>query len=71
MTGARLAACVTTGETFTTRREMTEELTILENYRIWFAENRPYWLDSILARYDQAALYLAEQEQGTRRSSAR
>src|SRR4029079_4145714 len=38
-------------------REMTEELTILrENYRIlWLAENRPYWLDSILARYDQAA----------------
>jgi hypothetical protein len=37
---------------------MTEELTILkENYRkLWLAENRPYWLDSVLARYDQAAL---------------
>jgi hypothetical protein len=37
---------------------MTEELTILrENYKnLWLAENRSYWLDSVLARYDQAEL---------------
>jgi hexosaminidase len=37
-------------------REMTEELSILRaSYREqWLAENRPYWLDSVLARYDQA-----------------
>jgi hypothetical protein len=36
-------------------REMAEELSILkENYRRqWLAENRPYWLESVLARYDQ------------------
>ena len=36
---------------------MAEDLTILkEAYRQqWLAENRPYWLDSVLARYDQAA----------------
>ncbi len=42
-------------------REMTEELAALRaSYRDqWLAENRPYWLDSILARYDQAmALWL-------------
>lgn len=35
-------------------REMAEELTILrEGYREqWLRENRPYWLDAILARYD-------------------
>jgi hexosaminidase len=33
---------------------MAEELSILkEAYREqWLAENRPYWLDSVLARYD-------------------
>jgi len=44
-------------------REMAEELTILrEGYRQqWLAENRPYWLDSVLARYDQAiAIWLAK-----------
>jgi hypothetical protein len=45
------------GNVYNSLREMTEELTILrESYRkLWLAENRPYWLDSILARYDQAA----------------
>jgi hexosaminidase len=46
------------GNIYNSLREMTEELTILrENYRRqWLAENRPYWLDSVLARFDQAAL---------------
>ena len=46
------------GNIYNSLREMTEELTVLrENYRtLWLAENRPYWLDSVLARYDQAAL---------------
>jgi hypothetical protein len=42
-------------------REMAEELAVLRaSYRDqWLAENRPYWLDSVLARYDQAmALWL-------------
>jgi hypothetical protein len=45
------------GNIYNSLREMTEELTILrESYRRqWLAENRPYWLDSVLARYDQAA----------------
>jgi hexosaminidase len=34
---------------------MAEELVILkEEYRRqWLAENRPYWLETVLARYDQ------------------
>lgn len=45
------------GNIYNSLREMTEELTILrESYRRhWLAENRPYWLDSVLTRYDQAA----------------
>lgn len=37
-------------------REMAEELSMLRaSYREqWLAENRPYWLDSVLVRYDQA-----------------
>lgn len=44
------------GNIYNSLREMAEELTILrESYRRqWLAENRPYWLDSVLARYDQA-----------------
>ncbi|HUS09580.1 MAG TPA: beta-N-acetylhexosaminidase [Pyrinomonadaceae bacterium] len=45
------------GNIYNSLREMTEELTILrESYRRqWLAENRAYWLDSVLVRYDQAA----------------
>jgi hypothetical protein len=44
------------GAIYNSLREMAEELSILrEGYREqWLAENRPYWLASILARYDQA-----------------
>ena len=43
------------GAIYNNLREMAEELSILkEGYRQqWLAENRPYWLGSILARYDQ------------------
>ena len=43
------------GAIYNNMREMAEELSILkEGYRRqWLAENRPYWLDSVLARYDQ------------------
>jgi hexosaminidase len=43
------------GAIYNNLREMAEELSILkEGYRAqWLAENRPYWLDSISARYDQ------------------
>ena len=43
------------GAIYNNLREMAEELTILkQNYREqWLAENRPYWLDSVTARYDQ------------------
>jgi hexosaminidase len=47
---------VYTGAIRNTLREMAEELTELRAiYREqWLRENRPYWLDSILARYDLA-----------------
>src|SRR5437773_564946 len=43
------------GAIYNNLREMAEELSILkEEYRRqWLAENRPYWLESVLARYDQ------------------
>ncbi len=43
------------GAIYNNLREMAEELSILkEDYRKqWLAENRPYWLESVLARYDQ------------------
>jgi hypothetical protein len=46
------------GNIYNSLREMSEDLTILkEGYRKqWLAENRAYWLDSVLARYDQATL---------------
>jgi hypothetical protein len=44
-----------TGAIYNNLREMAEELSILKEVyrRQWLAENRPYWLDSVLARYDQ------------------
>ena len=51
------------GAIYNSLREMAEELSVLrEEYRRrWLAENRPYWLASILARYDQAiATWLAK-----------
>lgn len=46
------------GNIYNWQREMAEELTVLkESYRRqWLAENRPYWLDSVLARYDRAII---------------
>src|SRR5688572_303624 len=51
------------GAIYNNNREMAEELAILkEGYRRqWLAENRPYWLESVLARYDQMiSLWLAK-----------
>ncbi len=46
------------GNIYNWLREMAEELAILkEDYRSqWLAENRPYWLDSVTARYDRAII---------------
>jgi len=45
-----------TGAIYNTLREQAEELSLLrEAYREqWLRENRPYWLESVLARYDLA-----------------
>jgi hypothetical protein len=51
------------GAIYNNLREMAEELSILkEEYRRqWLAENRPYWLESVLARYDQmASIWMAK-----------
>ena len=51
------------GAIYNNMREMAEELAILkEGYRRqWLAENRPYWLESVLARYDQMiSIWLAK-----------
>ncbi len=44
-----------TGRVYNAPREMAEELSVLrQSYREeWLKENRPYWLESVLARYDQ------------------
>ncbi|HEY0081731.1 MAG TPA: beta-N-acetylhexosaminidase, partial [Pyrinomonadaceae bacterium] len=44
------------GAIYNSLREMAEELAALKaSYRQqWLAENRPYWLESVLARYDLA-----------------
>src|SRR5437588_11169000 len=54
------------GAIYNNLREMAEELSILkEDYRKeWLAENRPYWLESVLARYDQmTAIWLGKSRQ--------
>ena len=54
------------GAIYNNLREMAEELSILkENYRKqWLAENRSYWLDSVLARYDQMiSIWLSKSRQ--------
>jgi len=54
------------GAIYNNLREMAEELSILkEGYRKqWLAENRPYWLESILARYDQmVSIWLTKSRQ--------
>ena len=54
------------GAIYNNLREMAEELSILKaNYREqWLAENRPYWLDSVLTRYDQMiSIWLAKSRQ--------
>jgi hexosaminidase len=51
------------GAIYNNLREMAEELSLLkESYRRqWLAENRPYWLDSVSARYDQMiSIWLAK-----------
>mgnify|MGYP001770806527 FL=1 len=47
-----------TGAIYNDLREMAEELTELKRaYREqWLRENRPYWLESVLARYDAMAI---------------
>ena len=54
------------GAIYNSLREMSEELTALrEEYReLWLRENRPYWLASVLARYDLAvSRWLARSKQ--------
>jgi hypothetical protein len=54
------------GAIYNSLREMAEELTALrEEYgELWLRENRPYWLASVLARYDSAvSRWLARSKQ--------
>lgn len=54
------------GAIYNNLREMAEELSILRDgyRRQWLAENRPYWLDSVLARYDQMiSIWLSKSRQ--------
>ena len=54
------------GAIYNNLREMAEELSILkEDYRKqWLAENRLYWLESVLARYDQmTSMWLGKSRQ--------
>src|SRR6059058_2973655 len=54
------------GAIYNNLREMAEELSILKvGYRRqWLAENRPYWLESVLARYDQmTSMWLGKSRQ--------
>jgi hypothetical protein len=54
------------GAIYNNLREMAEELSLLkENYRTqWLAENRPYWLESVLVKYDQMiSLWLSKSRQ--------
>ena len=45
-----------TGAIYNSLREMAEELSLLRSAysEQWLRENRPYWLESVLARYDLA-----------------
>lgn len=55
-----------TGAIYNSLREMAEELSLLRSAysEQWLRENRPYWLESVLARYDLAiSRWLARSKQ--------